>query len=139
MLRLVLPSLFFALISGCATPANLGWQSRYHGVAVDEFFAVWGAPVAKHEIFDGTTAYLWFTGRNSAYRPGHTDSELIGNTAWWEGYSLKKYMTNLECGVRIYTWPDGTIRDVLLRESNKQWWESLRCREVFGAPKRPAY
>ena len=139
MLRWALPCFLVALLSGCATPANLGWQSRYSGVPVDAFFAEWGAPVAKHKIYDGTMAYLWYTGRNSAYRPGHTDSELIGNTAWWKGYTLRKYMTNLECAVRIYTWPDGTIRDVLLKEANKQWWESLRCREVFGAPRRPVY
>jgi hypothetical protein len=138
MLKLALACALAMLLAGCATPANLGWQSRYHGVPVEAFFAEWGAPVAQHKIYDGTTAYLWFTGRNSAYRPGRTDSELIGNTAWWKGYTLKEYMTNLECGVRIFTWPDGTIRDVLLREANAQWWEHYRCREVFGAPKRPA-
>ena len=78
--------------------------------------------------------YLWFTGRGSAYIPGHTDSELIGNTAWWEGYTLRNYMTNLECAVRIYTHPDGTISAILLKDSNKAWHENLRCREVFGPP-----
>lgn len=136
MLRRVLPVLFVGLLFGCATPADLGARSRYHGVPVDAFFAEWGAPVSKHKVADGTIAYLWYTGRNSAYVPGHTDSELIGNSAWWEGYLLRRYISALECAVRIYTWPDGTIRDVLLKEANKQWWESLRCREVFGPPMR---
>lgn len=136
MLRWALPVSFVALLFGCATAPNLGWKSRYHGTAVDAFFQEWGAPVSKHKVADGTMAYLWFTGRGSAYVPGHTDSELIGNTAWWEGYNLKNFMSNVECGVRIYTYPDGTIRDILLKNSNRQWWESLRCREVFGPPMR---
>jgi len=136
MLRWALPVSLVALLFGCATSPNLGWKSRYHGVQADAFFHEWGAPVAKHKVADGTMAYLWFTGRGSAYVPGHTDSELIGNTAWWKGYTLNWYMTNVECGVRIYTYPDGSIRDVLLRTSNRQWWESLHCREVFGPPMR---
>jgi hypothetical protein len=136
MLKWALPVSLVALLLGCETAPNLGWVSRYHGVPADAFFAEWGAPVSKHKVADGTMAYLWFTGRGSAYVPGHTDSELIGNTAWWKGYTLKNYMTNVECGVRIYTYPDGTIRDILLKDSNRQWWESLHCREVFGPPRR---
>ena len=45
-------------------------------------------------------------------------------------------MTNLECGVRIYTHPDGTISAVLLKDANEGWYENLRCREVFGPPLR---
>ena len=43
-------------------------------------------------------------------------------------------MTGYECGVRIYTYPDGTISAVVLREGNKGWYENTRCREVFGPP-----
>lgn len=135
MLRLGLSVLIVALLAGCATPPTpYAFRSRYYGVPVDSFFLEWGAPVAKHKVPDGTMAYLWFARRDSAYDIGHTDSELIGNTAWWKGYSIKDYMTNLECGVRIYTYHDTTIRAVLLRDANKGWYEDLRCREVFGPP-----
>lgn len=135
MLRWALPVLLVALLGGCLSPPTpLGYRSKYYGVQADTFFVEWGAPVAKHELRDGSFVYLWYTGRNSAYIPGHTDSELIGNTAWWKGYTLRKYMTEFECGVRIYTHPDGTISAILLKESNKAWHEELRCREVFGPP-----
>jgi len=124
-----------ALLAGCLTPPTpLAYRSKYYGVQADAFFLEWGAPVARRQLQDGSYAYLWFSGRNSAYKPGHPDSDLIGNTAWWEGYTLHKYMTSFECGVRIFTDPDGTITAILLRESNKGWYENLRCREVFGPP-----
>lgn len=123
------------LLGGCLTPPDShAFRSRYYGVHVDAFFQEWGAPVAKHGLPEGNRAYLWFSGRDSVYIPGHTDSELIGNTAWWEGYNLRDYMTASECGVRIYTDRDGFITAILLRDSNEGWWESLRCREVFGPP-----
>lgn len=135
MLRWALPFLLAVLLGGCLTPPTpYAFRSKYYGVPVEAFFTQWGAPISKHTFGDGQTVYLWYTGRNSAYLPGHTDSELIGNTAWWKGYSLPKYQTRLECGVRIYTYPDGTISAILLKESNKGWWELLRCREVFGPP-----
>jgi len=135
MTRCVLSILLLALLWGCTTPPTpLAYKSRYYGLQADTFFIEWGAPVSKHKLADGGTVYLWYTGRGSAYIPGHTDSELIGNTAWWKGYTLRKYMTNFECGVRIYTFPDGTISAIFLKESNKAWYENLRCREVFGPP-----
>ena len=139
MFRWALPCFLVVLLSGCATPPNLGWQSRYSGVPWTDSSPEWGAPVSKHKIYDGTMAYLWYTGRNSAYRPRPHRFRADRQYRLVEGLLAQKYMTNLECGVRIYTWPDGTIRDVLLKEANKQWWESLHCREVFGGPRRPAY
>jgi hypothetical protein len=137
MVRWMLPVLLAALLGGCMTPPTpLAYRSKYYGLQADAFFVEWGAPVSKRQLADGSWVYLWYTGRNSAYVPGHTDSELIGNTAWWEGYTLRKYMTNLECGVRIYTHTDGTISAILLKEANKGWYENLRCREVFGPPLR---
>jgi hypothetical protein len=135
MARWVHSILLLALLGGCTTPPTpLAFKSRYYGVPVDAFFVEWGAPVSKHKVADGSYVYLWYTARGSAYVPGHTDSELIGNTAWWKGYTLRNYMTELECAVRIYTNRDGTISAIFLKESNKGWYESLRCREVFGAP-----
>jgi hypothetical protein len=135
MFRWAFPVVLVALLCGCTTPPTpLGFKSRYYGVQADVFFTEWGAPVAKHKVADGGLVYLWYTDRGSAYVPGHTDSELIGNTAWWEGYTLRNYMTNLECGVRIYTDRTGAISAVLLKEANKGWYENLRCREVFGPP-----
>jgi hypothetical protein len=129
--------LLVALLGGCATPPTpLGYRSAYYGLQADTFFVEWGAPVAKHKLADGSWVYLWFARRDSAYAPGHTDSDLIGNTAWWKGYTLDKYMTNFECGVRIYTHPDGTISAIFLKDTNVGWYEDLRCREVFGPPLR---
>jgi hypothetical protein len=129
--------LLVALLCGCATPPTpLAYRSKYYGVQADTFFVEWGAPVSQRQLADGSWAYLWFMHRNSAYAPGHADSELIGNTAWWKGYTLEKYMTSFECGVRIYTHPDGTISAIFLKDSNKGWYEDLRCREVFGPPLR---
>ena len=83
--------LLVALLGGCATPPTpLGYRSAYYGLQADTFFVEWGAPVAKHELADGSWVYLWFARRDSAYTPGHTDSELIGNTAWWKGYTLRQ-------------------------------------------------
>jgi len=135
MARWTLAFLGVILLGGCMTPPTPdAFRSRYYGVPADAFFAEWGAPVAKHSLANGGMVYLWFTGRGSAYFPGHTDSELIGNTAWWEGHSINGYMTALHCGVRIYTYPDGTIGQILLKDRNAGWWENLQCREVFGAP-----
>ena len=129
--------LLVALLGGCATPPTpLGYRSAYYGLQADTFFVEWGAPVAKHKLADGSWVYLWFARRDSAYAPGHTNSDLIGNTAWWKGYTLDKYMTNFECGVRIYTHPDGTISAIFLKDTNVGWYEDLRCREVFGPPLR---
>jgi hypothetical protein len=137
MTRWALSILLLALLGGCLSPPTpLGYRSKYYGTPVEDFFIEWGAPVAQRKVADGSTVYLWYTGRDSAYIPGRADSELIGNTRWWEGYTLEKYMTSLECGVRIYTYPDGTISAIFLKDANKGWYESLRCREVFGPPLR---
>jgi hypothetical protein len=127
--------LLLVVLSGCTTPPTpVAFRSKWYGAQADAFFVEWGAPVTKQKLADGGYVYLWYSDRGSAYIPGHTDSELIGNTAWWEGYTQHKYMTGYECGVRIYTYPDGTISAILLREGNKGWYENTRCREVFGPP-----
>jgi hypothetical protein len=127
--------LVVALLVGCSTSApSYGWKSRYQGVHVDHFFLEWGAPVAQHTLKDGGMIYLWFTGRDSAYIPGHTDSELIGNTAWWRGYTLRTYAPMWECRVRIVANPDGTIREILMQDSSRHWWDVPRCNNVFGPP-----
>ena len=132
ILKLFLAGLAAALLSACASVAGQHpILSRYHGVHVDLFFLEWGAPVSSHPLKFGGTEYLWYSGRNSAYRPGQTDTDLIGNTAWWEGYQLKMYDPRLECGVRIVTSPDGTIRELLVHQSSRGWWEVPRCARIF--------
>ncbi len=133
MFRWRLLVLLTALVAGCTSVASQGpIISRYHGVHIDLFFLEWGAPVSSRELETGGQIYLWFAGRDSAYKPGHVDTDLIGNTAWWEGHRIRGFNPRIECGVRIVTFPDGTIRDVLVHESSKGWWEVGRCREVFG-------
>jgi hypothetical protein len=123
---------FAALLAGCTAAGGDYPRSRYIGAPVEQFFLEWGAPVAQHKLKHGWKMYLWYTGRDSVYLPGHTDSELIGNTAWWKGYRLKDFYHRLECGVRIVTSPDGTIQEILVHEDSRGWWEFQRCREVFG-------
>jgi hypothetical protein len=126
--------LVVALLVSCTTAQSYGYRSRYQGVHVDHFFLEWGAPVASHKLKDGGKIYLWFSGRDSAYIPGHTDSELIGNTAWWRGYPLREYAPEWACRVRIVANPDGTIREILMHDDSRNWWQGPRCRAVFGPP-----
>lgn len=135
MLRSGLALLSAALVAGCTSVAtHYPIVSPYQGVHIDLFFLENGAPVSSHKLKNGGAIFLWFSGRHSAYKPGHIDTELIGNTAWWRGYRVPNYNPLLECGARIVTDPDGTIREILIHESSKAWWESPRCRQVFGPP-----
>lgn len=138
MFRSVLIAAAVALLAGCVAPNSQAVppRSRYHGAPVETFFAQWGAPIASRAFGQGWTMYLWYSGRSSAYVPGHTDNELIGNTAWWQGYRLPDFDPRLECGVRIVAYPDGTIADVLVHEDIIGWWLVPRCRSVFGPPLR---
>ena len=138
MLRLGLSFLVALLLAGCMT-ANSEYpgRSRYEGVNIDLFFLEWGGPVASQPTPDGGQIFVWFSGRNSAYIPGRTDSELIGNTDWAQGYRgvrARWFTPSHECGVRIVTNYDKTIRDVLLLESPAGWWQHTRCYGIFGPP-----
>lgn len=132
MFKLAATLMLGVLIAGCTANGNRYPRSRYIGVPVKHFFLEWGAPVAQHKLKQGWKMYLWYTGRDSVYLPGRTDSELIGNTAWWKGYRIKDFYHRLECGVRIVTSPDGIIQEILVHEDSRGWWEFSRCREVFG-------
>ena len=125
------------LVAGCTSVStHYPIISPYQGVHIDLFFLEHGAPVSSQPLDYGGEIYLWFAGRHSAYKPGHVDTELIGNTAWWRGYRIKNYDPRLECGARIITNPDGTIREILMHESSKAWWEVPYCRSIFGPPVR---
>lgn len=140
MLRLRIGLLLALFAAGCVTPNyNYPGHSRYHGVHIDLFFLEWGAPVSSHPAKDGGTLYLWYSGRNSAYIPGHTDVELIGNTAWWRGYRKRWFTPSYECGVRIVTTPNGIIREVLLQDRSVGWWQHIRCTEIFGPAVPPRF
>ena len=136
MVRLVASLLIVLAIAGCASVGtNDVVRSPYEGVPVDTFFARWGGPVTSRLLADGGKVYLWYSGRFSAYIPGEDGTaDLIGNTEWWRGYSLRDYDTRLECGVRIYTTPDRTIQAILVHESHKGWWEFRKCHRYFGPP-----
>jgi hypothetical protein len=132
MSKLAATMLLALLAAACTSGAEPYPKSRYIGTPVDQFFLEWGAPVAKHKMKHGWEMYLWYSGRDSVYLPGRTDSELIGNTAWWKGYRLRWFYHELECGVRIVVSPDGVIQEILVHEDSRGWWEFARCREVFG-------
>jgi hypothetical protein len=132
MPKLAAIMLLALLAAACTSGAGPYPKSRYIGTPVDQFFLEWGAPVAKHKMKHGWKMYLWYTGRDSVYLPGRTDSELIGNTAWWKGYRLRRFYHRIECGVRIVASPDGIIQEILVHEDSRGWWEFARCRAVFG-------
>jgi hypothetical protein len=135
MSKLAATMLLAVLAAACTNGAAGPYpKSRYIGTNVHQFFLEWGAPVAEHKMKHGWRMYLWYTGRDSIYLPGHTDSELIGNSAWWKGYRIRDFYHRIECGVRIITSPDGTIQEILMHEDSRGWWEFSRCREVFGPP-----
>lgn len=133
--------LLAALLAGCQGGVSTGErpQSRYQGAPVELFFAQWGAPVSSHRFGSDWTMYLWYSGRHSAYVPGHADSELIGNTAWWLGYPLPTFEPREECGVRLVVAPDGFLQEILVHNDAIGWWQRPRCRRIFGPPVRPAY
>jgi hypothetical protein len=138
MRTLKLALLIVVILAGCTTPPPFyEVRTRYHGLPVEVFFSEWGSPIASHKIKHHRTMYLWYSGRDSRYYPGHTDTRLIGNTAWWRGYRLHWWLPPLECGVRIITGPDHLIQEILLHESSAGWWEVQRCRDVFGPPLPP--
>jgi hypothetical protein len=136
MTRAVLIILATALLAGCTAASSYPIRSRYQGQHIDLFFLEWGAPIASHKLHTGGRIYLWYSGRKSAYKPGHSDDELIGNTAWWRGYRLKTYSHYMECGVRIVTAPDDTIVEILVHGDSIGWWQSWRCYRIFGPPVR---
>lgn len=139
MFRLGLVLLVTALVGGCITPYATSYpgQSRYQGTHVDLFFLEHGAPVAARRTEDGGMLYVWFSNRRSAYIPGRTDTDLIANTAWWDGYRIRWFTPTHECGVRIVTNPDKTIRDVLLLDYGFGWWQHTVCYRIFGPPVPP--
>ena len=54
-----------------------------------------------------------------------------------EGYRIKWFTPTHECGVRIVTNPDKTIRDVLLLDYGFGWWQHTVCYGIFGPPVPP--
>ena len=123
-----------ALLAACTSIArDPPIRSRYEGTPAEFFFESWGAPVSAHPLADGGKVYLWYSGRWSGYIPGENGTvDLIGNTAWWSGHRIRWFNPALECGIRIYTTPDGRISALLMQQTSKGWWEFPRCREVFG-------
>jgi hypothetical protein len=134
----VLMILLTALLAACQTmPPDPPIRSAYEGTPVQLFFESWGAPVSAHPLVDGGKVYLWYSGRWSGYIPGENGTtDLIGNDAWWRGHHINWFNPSLECGVRIYTTPEGLIAGLRMRETTKGWWQNGRCREVFGRPIR---
>jgi hypothetical protein len=120
-------------LAGCVNnDAPFPGLSRYHGTDVELFFLEWGGPVAERDRKLPGKEYLWYSGRGSAYKPGHVDTELIGNTAWWRGYRQRFYNPLLECRVRLITDAYGVIEEIRPQDGSGGWW--ARCREVFGPP-----
>lgn len=130
--------LLLAMLPACVSvPNTTPIRSRYEGTPVELFFSSWGAPVSAHPLADGGKVYLWYSGRWSAHIPGETGTvDLIGNDAWWRGHRVRWFNPSLECGIKIYTTPDGVISALLMQNTEKGWWLFPRCREVFGRPIR---
>jgi hypothetical protein len=121
-------------LAGCSTtPLSADLRAYYVGTKVDAFFHEWGGPVSSVRTDHGGRIYLWFSGRDSAFRPGDRGTvDLIGNTAWWRGHSLDNYNPLRECRVDIVTGRHGQIVDLRIHPGNRDWWDVQRCQEVFG-------
>lgn len=137
--RLTALAAVLAMAAGCSSAdTNNRLRSSYIGTPVESFFIKWGGPVSSYAMGKEGRAYLWFSGRDSGYKPGDRGTvDLIGNTAWWRGYRIQGYNPLLECRVEILTAPNGFIVDIRTHRGNRDWWDMQRCREVFGrVPRR---
>lgn len=123
-----------AMLAGCATASvNQYIGSSYIGRSADIFFRTWGGPVSSHATGNHARLYLWFSGRDSAYRPGDKGTvDLIGNTRWWAGHPLDGYNPLLECRLEILVGRKGHIEAIRMFGGERDWRHRQRCREVFA-------
>jgi hypothetical protein len=123
-----------AMLAGCtAASVNRDLGSHHIGRSGDAFFRTWGGPVSSRATGNGGRLYLWFSGRDSAYRPGDKGTvDLIGNTSWWAGRPLDGYNPLLECRLEILVGRKGHIEAIRMFGGERDWQHRQRCREVFA-------
>lgn len=126
-------ALVAALVAGCSTSGfSRGLKERYIGTSADSFFSRHGGPVSSVGYGKEARIHLWFSGRSSAYAPGDKGTvDLIGNTAWWRGYTVPHYSPLNECRLQIYVGADGYIYDIRIFGGERDLQHVHRCREVF--------
>lgn len=129
----VMAAAAIAFIAGCSTAEfSQDLKNRHIGTSVDAFFMKHGGPVSSLGQGKEARVYLWFSGRNSAYAPGDKGTvDLIGNTAWWRGYTVPHYSPLNECRLQIYAGADGYIYDLRIFGGERDLQHVHRCREVF--------
>jgi len=131
--RVILVAAFLAL-AGCTTTqdANKVLASRYIGASADEFFVQNGPPAAEHVMDDGRKMYLWAERPQSLNIGGSSFGtvNVVGNTAWWNGWSSPSQSVTIQCSVRIVT-RAGKIEAILSHQDTVGWWQLSRCSEVF--------
>lgn len=123
-----------AMLAGCtAASMNRDLGNRHVGQPADAFFRTWGGPVSSRATGGGGRLYLWFSGRDSAYRPGDKGTvDLIGNTRWWAGRTLESYNPFLECRLEILVGWKGRIEAIRMFGGERDWQHRQRCHEVFA-------
>ena len=91
---------------GCSDSAEfVAGNPAITGCTADAFFFEWGAPVAKHKVPTARSLISGSPVGTAPIVPGHTDLGADREHGLVEGLHAAQYMTNLECGVRIYTYP----------------------------------
>jgi len=137
MSALVLTSLIAA---GCTTTeqANEAMETRFLGTSVDDFFINYGPPMASHTLTDGRNIYLWAEKGGSVTLPSQTHGTvtMIGDTAWWNGWTSPGTTINVQCQVRIVASKIGEIERILAHSDSLGWWEMSRCHELFGRKRK---
>ncbi len=132
--RFMLSVLLPVTLAGCTTASiNQDLGRHYIGRSASAFFQTWGGPVSSRATGHGGRLYLWFSGRDSAYRPADKGTvDLIGNTRWWAGRTLEGYNPLLECRLEILAGRKGHIEAIRMFGGERDWQHRQRCREVFA-------
>ena len=81
---------FSSFCSRVARPHRISLAIRYHGVPRGQVLSRNGAHPSPSTRSTTARCLLWYTVRNSAYRRA-IRFRADRNTAWWKGYSLRKY------------------------------------------------
>ena len=133
-LLLLAPIALFTVV-GCTTTeqANAAMESKFVGQTTDSFFVDHGPPAASHNLDDGRVIYLWAENPHSVYLPGSTTAtvNVVGNTAWVNGWTSSPSSINVQCQVRIIS-RDGKIEKIVAQSDSVGWWQLSRCNEIFG-------
>lgn len=98
--------LMLVIVAGCATEEKYRAQlNMYYGYTKKELIDAWGPPASTYKL-DDKTEYFTYTKSREVYVPGHSTSNLYGNTIdtnYSGGYNV-----NYSCKT-TFTLENGTV------------------------------